>query len=539
MSLVTRATVAATIAWFAAAGAVAQDPADLAWNRGDHDVARELYTARVTADSSDVRALHRLALLNAWERAFEPALALFDCLLVVEPDNVEARTDRARVLSWAGRFDASAADYAAVLARRPQQRAARMGLARVLSWSGRLDSARAVYASLLLDDPDDPEVQQGLARVTAWSGELRDAEAAWERSLELGGDETAARVGLSQTLRWQGRADSALAVLDGIPLDERSRPEYREERRWVDAALDAGLSPALTFEVDSDENEMFTAVMRGTHPVVPRIRVGLDMYARIATWDLGLTEARKSWGFAATARYLLEPGWTFTAQLGVSNANGTNAPIRPIVRAQASTPVREPIGGSLLLRHAPFDYTALLMENGVTFSEAAVTGRARPARRWNIDGGLSYALFRGSVSNRRLAAHVGGTRTITRQWAAAARLRTFGFQENVDDGYFDPDFYLLGEALVRWRPLRGPWLVTAEGGPGLEQITVKTIPPDSGTEASLRATVRLVARVGYEIGPGRSLGLEAVYTNAGLTSFAAGGAGYRYFAVTLAGGMSF
>jgi tetratricopeptide (TPR) repeat protein len=524
------AAIVVTITWLAASGAAAQDPADLAWNQGDHDLARELYTARVAADSSDVRALHRLSLLYAWERAFDPAIALFDHLLMVEPDNVEARTDRARVLSWAGRFDESAADYAAVLDRRPQQRSARTGLARVLSWSGRLDSAQAVYASLLLDDPEDPEVQQGLARVTAWNGELRDAEAAWERSLELGGDETAARVGLSQTLRWQGRADSALAVLGGIPLDERSRPEYLEERRWVDAALDAGLAPAVTFEIDSDENEMFTVVMRGEHPVIPRVRAGVDMYARMATWDLGLTESRKSWGFAGTARYLIEPGWMLTAQVGVSNANGTNAPVRPIFRAQASTPVREPIGGSLLLRHAPFDYTALLMENGVTFSEAAVNGRARPAKRWNVDGGLSYALFHGSESNRRLAAHAAGTRTITRQWAVAARVRSFGFQKDLDDGYFDPNFYLLGEALVRWRPLRGPWLITAEGGPGLEQISSTWDP---------RATIRLVARAGYEVGPGRSLGLEAVYTNAGLQSFAAGGTGYRYFAVTLSGGVTF
>jgi thioredoxin-like negative regulator of GroEL len=524
------AAIIVTITWLAVSAAAAQDPADVAWNQGDHDVARELYSARVAADSSDVRALHRLALLYAWERAFDPAIALFDQLLMVEPDNLEARTDRARVLSWAGRFDESAADYAAVLERRPQLRSARMGLARVLSWSDRLDSAQAVYASLLLDDPDDPEVQQGLARVTAWSGELRDAEAAWERSIELGGDETAARVGLSQTLRWQGRADSALAVLDGIPLDERSRPEYLEERRWVDAALDAGLAPAVTFEIDSDENEMFTVVMRGEHPVVPRFRVGIDMYFRWATWDLGLTESRKSWGFAGTARYLIEPGWMLTAQLGVSNANGTTAPVRPIVRAQASTPAREPIGGSLLLRHAPFDYTALLMENGVTFSEAAVNGRARFAKRWSVDGGLSYALFQGSESNRRLAAHVAGTRTITRRWAVVARVRSFGFQKDLDDGYFDPDFYLLGEALARWRPLRGPWLVTAEGGPGLEQISSTWDP---------RATIRLVARAGYEVGPGRSLGLEAVYTNAGLQSFAAGGAGYRYFGITLSGGVTF
>ena len=69
-----------------------------------------------------------------------------------------------------------------------------------------------------------------------------------------------------------------------------------------------------------------------------------------------------------------------------------------------------------------------------------------------------------------------------------------------------------------------------KGNPGLEQISSTWDP---------RATIRLVARAGYEVGPGRSLGLEAVYTNAGLQSFAAGGAGYRYFGITLSGGVTF
>lgn len=513
-----------------ARGGTAQDPADLAWNRGDHDVARELYAARVASDSSDVRALHRLALLHAWNREFEPAIALFDRLLTVAPDNVEARVDRARVLSWAGRFGESAEAYAAVLERRPGQRSARIGLAQVLSWSGRLDSAQAVYARLLRDDPDDADALQGLARVTAWSGELHAAEVAWERALELSEDETAARTGLSQTLRWQGRADSALAVLDQVPLDERARPEYVEERRWVDVALSASVSPSITFEIDSDENEMLTVALSGTHPVIPRLTAGADVYFRTATWEPQVSGSRQSWGVAATGRYLLEPGWSVTAAFGVADANGADAPVRPMIRAGVTSPVRAPIGGSLLLRHAPFDYTALLMENGVTFSEAAATGRIRPARRWNVDGGFSYAVFHGSESNRRLAGHLAGTRTITRAWTAGARVRSFGFQKNLSDGYFDPDLYLLGEVLGRWQPLRGPWHVTAEAAPGLEQITTTWDP---------RLTIRLVARAAYDLAPGRQLTLSTVYTNAGLQSFATGAEGYRYFAVTLAGGWAF
>ena len=56
----------------------AQDPADAAWAAGEHDRARELYAQRVTADSNDVRALHRLALLRSWNSEYAPAIQLFD-----------------------------------------------------------------------------------------------------------------------------------------------------------------------------------------------------------------------------------------------------------------------------------------------------------------------------------------------------------------------------------------------------------------------------------------------------------------------------
>ena len=74
----------------------AQDPADVAWNEGDLATAERLYTIRVGRDSTDERALHRLALINAWADRHDAALALFDALLRVAPSNLEARRDRAR-----------------------------------------------------------------------------------------------------------------------------------------------------------------------------------------------------------------------------------------------------------------------------------------------------------------------------------------------------------------------------------------------------------------------------------------------------------
>ena len=109
-------------------------------------------------------------------------------------------------------------------------------------------------------------------------------------------------------------------------------------------------------------------------------------------------------------------------------------------------------------------------------------------------------------------------------------MRTFGFEKNLQDGYFDPSFYLHAEAIARWRPLRGPWHVTGEAAPGLEQITSTWDP---------HATIRVALQAAYDLSTGRQIGISALYSNAGLQSFSTGGAGYRYVAVTLSGSWAF
>ena len=511
--------------------AAAQDPADAAWNSGDLETARRLYAERVAADSSDVRALHRLALLFAWNRNFVFSLRLFDRLLAVTPDNVEAQVDRARVLSWAGRYGESVQAYEAALARSPHDRRAQTGIAQVLAWSGRLDSAAVMYRRLLEDDRNDLEARQGLARVTAWRGDLRSAEIEWQRALEVGGDEAATLIGMSQTLRWQGRPETAMRMLERVPAEQRTEREYLEERAWVEAALSAAVAPSVTYETDSDNNDIWTFAVRGTYPVAPRIRAGLDTYFRTATWDPVVTGARQSWGVAASGRYVLDPGWAFDAAVGLASSNGAAASVEPSVRLGVTSPSANPVAGSLSFHRSAFDATALLMERGVTYAELAAGVRARPAYRWEIDGAVSYASFSGSESNRRILGRVAGSRVITPAWTAVARIRTFGYQKDLNDGYFDPDFYFLGELLARWRPLRGPWWhITAELAPGLEQITSTWDP---------HATAFAHLEVARQIGPGRQIALGTIYTNAGLQSFATGGTGYRYFALSLSGSWAF
>jgi len=525
-----RGCAAAALALFLAAAARAQNPADAAWARGDLEAARRLYAERLTADSSDVRALHRMGLLLSWDGRYAEGIALLDRLLLVAPENGDARVDRARVLAWAGRFGESIAGYEEALRRAPGERQALLGLAQTMAWMDRLDSARAIYGRLLAAVPTDLEARQGQARVTAWDGRLIAAEAEWRAALKLDPANAASLVGLAQTLRWQGRPDAAREALARIPAERRTGRDYQEELRQLDVALGTSGAPSVAHETDSDDNHITTLSLRARRSLRPRLQAGGDFYLRTATSRAAIAGSRQAWGVMGTGRYLFEPGWVVSAGLGVSGADGAASTTEPALLLGASTPARYRLGGSLTLLRAAFDATALIIERGVTMTERSLGLRFSPAARWNLDGSASWTTFEGTESNRRIAGYFAATRTFAPAWAAVASVRSLAFAKNLQDGYFDPDFYFQSELTARWRPVRGRWDVSAEVAPGFQQV---------GRGAAAQATIRLAARGTWEPVPGRQVGAAALYTNAGLQSFATGAAGYRYVTLAISGSWAF
>jgi len=515
-------------AW--ASTAATQDPADAAWTRGDLATARQLYADRLAADSSDIRALHRLGLMLAWDTEYDASLALFDHLLTISPENVEARLDRARVLAWAGRFGTSIEAYETTLRRFPGHRQTLLGLGLALAWANRLDSAIAIYERLLAADSTDIETWHGLARATAWRGDLVRAEHLWQEALARDEGNTDSWIGLSQTLRWQSRPDAARETLEHVPPGSRSTRSYVDENRWIGTAIDPRLVPTVIFEFDSDDNTITTVTLRGGFRLLPRVQLGLETYLRFADWDVPWMEPGTAWGAVVTAQRLFEPGWTVGLGVGASGSNGTEASVEPALRFSFASPGRYPVGGTLTLNRSALDATALLIENGVTYADASLGLRAQPAPGWSLEAGGGFARFSGSEPNRRIAGYVAATRRIAPPLSAAARLRVFGFQKDLQDGYFDPDFYLHGELIGRWQPLRGPWHVTVEAAPGIEQV---------GSAGSPHAAFRVLGRLTYDLAPGRQVGLAALYSNAGLQAFATGEEGYRYLALTLSGSWVF
>lgn len=546
------AAAALLVAW--PAGARGQATADSAWNAGDLDRAAELYEARVAEDSTDVRALHRLGLIRAWNERFEESLALFDRLLRLRPENWEAVRDRGRVLGWsgspeealdeleralehrpddlvalrahaqfahrAGRLEAAREDYARIAELVEDATEARLEQARFLSWTDEFDEAKAVYRGVLERDPSNLQAVKGLARVTGWSGELVRSEELWRRARRLAPEDVEARLGLARTLRWQGRLAAARPVLERAGEMAPEDPRVREERRWLDARLSPHASPEAAHERDTDGNRIWTGRLSGDVHLGPRVRLDYAGYWRHArstlpTPDLELESGGGGLGLAVQ----LAPGWEIAAGGGVVTLEGSGTPEIPTWRARISSPRRSPFSATLRYGREAFDYTARMIEVGVERDEVAATLVYRPNRSWQLRGVASAARYRGTEDNDRLAGSLWIEHRLSRSWTIGTVGRAFGFEENLDDGYFDPGSYLLGEAFLRWTARPGSWRLQLEAAPGLEQI-------ETGSEVD--PTVRAEGEIAYSPGPGREIYLTGLFASTGLQSFSTADANYRY-----------
>ncbi len=580
-----------------AMSATAQSPADSAWLAGDVDLAGQLYAERLAADSTDELALHRVALMHAWDARYEESLELFELLVSLAPNNAEALLDRAKVIAWRGdipeairevervlemrpsympalaaraRYEAWSGDlssaismqdellqqmpgdrdawisqatylvwddrlqeavaiYDSLLRTDPADRQSRLGLAMALAWSGQLDPASRLYVGMLERDPEDIEALMGHARVAAWGGHLKEAEERWRQAVEVTPDNGAAHAGLGQTLRWQGRE---AAAQDALTHANRLSPGNREAADEL-VELRRGFAPRagtrLLFVSDSDDNETLTVETRGSWHPAASLLLEARAYARDARIDGATQLQRASGGLILGATVELEPGWDLKGSLGASVADGTGS-TTALLGATVTTPGRNSVVGSLGVSRTALDESALLIENGVVVEQVSVGARARVGRLWRIDGSASVARFEGTTSNRRFAGTAYVVRTLSSAWSVGLFTRAFGFQKDLQDGYFDPDLYWIGEVTGQWKRSVGNWRFSVDAAPGLQQVS-------SGGETS--ATVRVAGRVAVGLGPGREIGLDARYSASGLSSLSSGGSDYEYISVGVAGSWAF
>lgn len=538
--------------------------ADSLFNADNYGAALARYEAAMRADSTASRAVYRVAVLRSWRDELDIAIALHRRYVELEPRDDDGRVGLARVLSWAGQYAASVALYDTVIGRNAGHRDAVMGRAstlaswgrfaeadsayaawtathaadtaamleraRRLAWAGRYDEALTLYRRA---GPASVEGQKGEARVLTWKGDLVGGEAQWESLAQRYPNDVDVWVGLGQVRRWRGNPRGSRVALDRALRLRPGQTYALEQRRWIDAELDAAGGVTISATHDSDDNDAFTVAVHGGLPVPVGQRVEATASMRRATLgalDGHAVSAQLNWGVQSNGGKTSALFGAGVTSLSASALPGGSAPEATLVfgsarvRAQLGTGVFAGIGAS----RTPLDEVTATIRTGVVLDlgDADVTVRL-PHR---VSAGI--AAHGGSVARGEDGANDRWGMSGSVGWAYrrnitfAARTRAFGYERPATDGYFSPQRFQLTELAAGWQKAESyGWQAGVDVAAGSQRIRV------SGSEPATRNAWSAAAFGGFRWRPGVESSVKAIFANVASPATVFGDAEYRYTAM--------
>jgi tetratricopeptide (TPR) repeat protein len=419
--------------------------ADSAFGKGDYAAARGAYEHVLARDSTNERALYRLAILDSWDGKLDRSLARFAKLRRLDARDPDIMLSHAQVLAWAGRTGKSAALYDSVLARFPDRTDALAGRARATAWSGDLDSAEQLWRAALDRHPDAAELLIGLAQTLYWKGQPELAESYAVRARTLAPEDRTAR-DLERDLRAALRPEVATSV-DGATDSDHDQ--------FV--AQDATVSTSIT------------SSLRGTLHAGWRNATLNDSAGKAISWGT-------SFGVDAYSLVALGKGAVLRAGLGVRRVEPKGQTSWTPLTAQLGLGLRPGryTAASLGYSRTPFDETAGLMHQDLTIDALDWSLDASPGAGWSVSGGGGGAWF--SDGNRRYSV-VGA---VLGRVAPGLQIGPFGrlMGYNMPAGtYFTPAHFGVIEGRVVYQWQRSRWGLRADGGVGAQQVQPFHSPP--------------------------------------------------------------
>lgn len=376
--------------------------------------------------------LFREAQELSWKKDFDGAIALYDRLLALQPDHGLAALERAKVLSWAGRYDEGAAAFGRLLEKEPSNREARLGLARCYSWGGKQAEARAEYERVLAGNPQDAEALLGVAQTYAWSGDSHRARPAYEKALAANPASEDAKRG----------------------LEELEAAERRARAPWIEVGYDR--------IDDSDDVALNAFRVEGGLGLPAR----LDLRAGIGRWDTSDPTADGSWdAFWAVLGWSPAEGHRLEARAGADRLDTPGGDTTTVGTGGLawSFPIHGTWGGRVGWEHVPFRYSPEILENRVLLDTFTAAFYGTFAERWRLD--VTPAFWDVSDGNARKSLDATlryRAKAGSLAWEAGYAFRWRDWDEDLDNGYFDPTKFYANAAIGA---LEGRfWRLDAEAG---------------------------------------------------------------------------
>lgn len=455
----------------------------------------------------------------------EAAARAFDDALETCPGHLGALTGRGYVTLRRDDAEEAARTFDAVLAQDAVLVDALVGAGLAKSRLGELAEAEGHFRAATTLAPDSRDAALGLARVIAWQGKTREAEGLYRSLAARWPDAAEAHLGLARALEAQGRSRAASRALEDA---RRSAPQAPEVQAFSDDMARSrrpSVSSSFVYESDSDRNRVRSTVIRATWHPRAAVEVRGDVYLRESKVDRQFFLVRRAAGLRVGVATTLDAGWQLRAGVGGSDTNVSGSGQLGAVDASVATPRNRPVVGVLAFARSPLDATSVLIERGVQVT--ALTLEAHTNRAAFGDGrlSLSYAGYEGIGSNRRWYSNLHVLARPSGRVRVGLDATVLGFRSDLNEGYFDPSFYVLALVPVQGRiSWKERWGLALTVSPGIEHI---------GEGAGRRGALRGEGELSYRVPGGPSLSVGGIYATTGAQALWADEFSYRYFATSL------
>ncbi|SFN85672.1 Tetratricopeptide repeat-containing protein [Formivibrio citricus] len=447
-----------------------------------HDQAAKALEQAVRLNPEDAGLWMKLSRARSMAGDGQGAFAASGEALKLQPDNIEFLHARAELATWVDNRQAATEAYQRISRLAANDAKAQLGLARLDAWSGRTDSAVAGYKAYLKQRPDDKQVWLDLVKTEGWRGNYPDALDELDEYLLRFGEDRSYLEQRARALAWLGKTKPALEIVEKLlgetPQDvdllttraiarhaanrhrealadlqtiKRLRPDTKETAdlsRYLLTPQRSSVTLAYNYGKDSDDVRIGRTSLTGEYVLNPETRflAGGEWQRLRADTGSGLENIngdndvnyRGAWLGIKRRFSRMAAG---DMRVGGASAAGHNQFLTYKVgfdlRPNDEWWVRPEVERDL------FAVSPRAASLPVKRDSNRLYTRWTPDSRYTVDGFASYDHF--SDSNNRWEVSLAPRRAMWRTQLVNIDLglsaRWFGFQKDLNNGYYDPQNY--------------------------------------------------------------------------------------------------
>lgn len=380
-------------------------------------------------------------------------------LLEKSPEDDAVRLEYARSSAWSGHTDRAAAAYEDYLEKHPDEKDVYIEHVKVEAWRGNYAGSMGILRDYQDRFGVSKDYNREKARVLAWAGRPTEAMELIVPLLEEDPDDYDVNYSRTVALNNNHQPAEAVASLDKLVQLRPESEETKEIQRIVKTPLRPDITFAGSIYSDSDDLDRYHAAIIAGFSPQPETRIlgGVETDYLKADTGSGYEEldgdetARHDSGWVGV-EHVISPQVSVDGHIGAAEAEGHDSFI-----GGAGIDYRPQ--DNLRFR-AETDYgfyviSPRTLDLGIRASSNHLWGTWEPNLLYTVVGGLGYIDL--SDDNESWEAVIAPRRAVLRREKInldlGVRGSWFGFDEQLDNGYYDPQLYqsYMATSLAYWK----------------------------------------------------------------------------------------